>query len=134
MPRRLVRAVLLAATAAAPLSAQDLASDLLACRKLGEGPARLACYDGLQVRVAFSEFSGAGSRVIAPFDLPNPARLVFESMDAIMVVYLLDETGQVIQNLHQAGAGSGAYMIDRPGRYGIQVNASGGWRLRLESP
>ncbi|MDF3604889.1 hypothetical protein PE067_01210 [Paracoccus sp. DMF-8] len=132
MPRRLVTAALL--LAAPPLAAQDLASDVLACRKLDQDPARLACYDGLRVHVAFSEFRGAGNRVIAPFDLPGPARLVFESMDAIMVVYLLDERGQVIQNLHQAGAGSGAHMIDRPGRYGIQVNASGGWRLRLETP
>lgn len=133
MPRRLVSAASLL-LAAVPLAAQDLASDLLACRKLGEEPARLACYDALQVHVAFSEFSGAGSRVIAPFDLPGPARLVFESMDAIMVVYLLDESGQVIQNLHQAGAGRGAHMIEQAGRYGIQVNASGGWRLRLETP
>lgn len=111
-----------------------MALDLTACRTRSDPADRLACYDALAGRLPAVEYRGAGNRVLPPFDITGPTRLVFESSDAIMVVYLLDDSGAVIQNLHQAGAGSGAFLIDAPGRYGLQVNASGGWVIRLESP
>lgn len=48
-------------------------------------------------------------------------------MDAIFVVYLLDGTGAVVENLHQAGAGEGCFLTPHPGRYSLQINASRGW-------
>lgn len=115
-------------------AAQDQAADLLRCRAKTDAAMRLECYDALASRASATVHRGAGSGIIPQFELGGPTRLVFESSDAIMVVYLLDETGAVIQNLHQAGAGSGSFMIDKPGRYSIQVNASGGWLVRLENP
>ncbi|MFC3569122.1 hypothetical protein [Paracoccus simplex] len=134
MPRGLV--ILAAATvlAGTPAPGFDLAAALGACRAEADGTRRLACYDRLAARKPAVEHRGAGNRVLPRFDLNGPTRLVFESMDAIMVVYLLDASGAVIQNLHQAGAGSGSFLIQGPGRYGIQVNASGGWLIRLEDP
>lgn len=148
MPRELVRrelvvliravlgaVVLLALSVqSSRLAAQDLAAGLLACRNRVDDAARLACYDGLPAKAAGTEFRGSGNFVTPPFDLSQPTVLQFESMDAIMVVYLLDGAGGVVQNLHQAGAGTGTYQIAHPGRYSLQVNASGGWLLRLETP
>ncbi|WP_290686443.1 MULTISPECIES: hypothetical protein [unclassified Haematobacter] len=48
-------------------------------------------------------------------------------MDAIFVIYLLDGTGAVVENLHQAGAGVGCFLTPHPGRYSLQINASRGW-------
>lgn len=119
---------------AAPAGAQDLAAGLLACRSHSDSAARLACYDGLPLHSVIREFKGAGSQVTAPFDITAPTLLQFESMDAIMVIYLLDAAGEVVQNLHQAGAGTGSFLIAQPGQYRLQINASGGWRISLEAP
>ncbi|WP_151719938.1 hypothetical protein [Gemmobacter serpentinus] len=119
---------------AVPLAAQDYAAGLLACRRQSDTMARLACYDALPAKAPGTVFRGTGSQVTPPFDLQAPTLLSFESMDAIMVVYLLDGTGAVVQNLHQAGAGTASYLIRHPGRYSLQVNASGGWRMSLEKP
>lgn len=150
MSHRLVSALTAAALAAAatalPVAAQgrdttapqasaapDLAAEILTCRKLGDGALRLVCYDQLETGAPVAEYTGAGSRIIPAFDVTGPTRLIFESMDAIMVVYLLDASQSVVQNLHQAGTGKGSFLIDKPGRYSIQVNASGGWRIRLQT-
>lgn len=132
MPRELVIALLL--LAGGPALAQDMAAGLLACRRHVEAGPRLACYDALPAKGAAMEFRGTGNQITPPFDLKAPANLVFESMDAILVIYLLDAAGAVVQNLHQAGAGAGRFLIEHPGRYSLQVNASGGWRMRIEAP
>lgn len=132
MPRRLVITALL--LMAGPASALDLAAGLKACRSEADQARRLDCYDALAGHVPVIEFNGVRNRILPSFEVTAPLRLVFESMDAIMVVYLLDASGAVVQNLHQAGSGSGSFMIEKPGRYGLQVNASGGWQIRLEQP
>jgi hypothetical protein len=66
--------------------------------------------------------------------VPEPSLLRFESRDAIMVAYLLGANGEVVQNLHHGGAGEGSHLIERAGAYRVQVNASGGWRIRVEAP
>lgn len=126
--------MLAAGLACAPAQALDLPAALQACRGRTEMAARLTCYDALADRLPGLEFKGAGNRILPPFDISGPTQLVFESSDVIMVVYLLDDKGRVIQNLHQAGAGSGSFLIAQPGRYGLQINASGGWSIRLETP
>lgn len=103
------------------------------CRALPDAAARLACYDALSVR-ADLELEGKGSAVTGLFSVTEPRRLLFESDDAIMVLYLLNEAGAVVQNLHRAGAGFGQHLIEEPGTYRVQINATGGWFLRLEAP
>ena len=53
------------------------------------------------------------------------------SSDAVMVVYLLNERDEVVQNLHRGGKGEGSYLIEMPGRYHVQVNATGHWKIRV---
>lgn len=136
MPGRLVGlAAALACAAATPAArADDIAAGLLACRDRAEAAARLACYDALAAPRTAIAFDGTGSATTPVFELAAPSRLRFESRDAIMVAYLLGAEGEVVQNLHRGGAGEGSYLIERPGRYSVQVNASGGWRIRIEEP
>ena len=131
MPRRLVirRLVILVGLLAAPAHA-----DLAACRALSDEGARLACYDALPVP-GTTAFQGKGSGMAGPFSVTDPQMLAFESDDAILVAYLLnDKTGEVVQNLHRGGAGIGHFLIETPGTYRVQVNASGGWRIDLSPP
>ncbi len=109
-------------------------ADLPACRGLCDPAAQLACYDALPLAPA-TAFQGKGSGMAGPFTVTEPQMLGFESDDAILVAYLLDDaTGAVVQNLHHGGAGTGHFLIDTPGTYRVQVNASGGWRIRLSAP
>ena len=126
MPRRLV---ILAGLLAVPAHA-----DLADCRALPDDGARLACYDALPL-VPDTAFQGTGSGMAGPFTIAAPQMLGFASDDAILVAYLLDDaTGAVVQNLHHGGAGTGHFLIETPGTYRVQVNASGGWRIQLSPP
>lgn len=131
MPRGLVIAALLLA---GPAAARDLAAGLAECRALGDDPARLACFDRLATPGNLREFTGSGNRILPPFRVDAPARMTFTNLDVVLVIYLLDERGEVVQNFHQPGAGQGAFLIRRPGIYGLQVNATGGWRIQVERP
>lgn len=133
MPRRLVSAALLACLPGIA-TASDLAEGLRACRSLTTAAARLACYEALPAGAATLTFSGHGSRITPGFQIDQPQRLRFENTDAVMVIYLLDAAGAVVQNLHQGGVGTGAFLIDEPGQYRVQINATGGWRIWLETP
>lgn len=133
MPRGLVSLALLAALAG-PALARDLAADLAACRQQTRDAARLACYDRLALPGSVQEFSGSGSAITPQFSIAGPSRLEFESRDAVMVIYLLDAGGQVVQNLHRGGAGGGSFLIRQPGRYSLQVNATGSWRIGIGQP
>lgn len=137
MSVRLVTLALCLLAAPSPAVATDnLTARLAECARIGSGEARLTCYDRLQqdLTAPVQRFSGAGSAVMGPFDLPAGTDLQFESDDAIMVLYLLDDAGTVLRNLHRAGAGGGSHLIDDAGRYRLQVNASGGWRISLVPP
>ncbi len=135
MPVRLVIAgYVLLATFAGAASGAPFAKAFQNCRSVEDEDTRLACFDALPAPDAEPElrFSGAGSGQTPFFQVRTRTRLVFSSDDAIFVAYLLDRHGAVVQNLHQAGAGDGEFVIDRPGRYRLQVNASGGWRVELQ--
>jgi hypothetical protein len=119
-----------AALAAGPAPA-DVETAVAACRAIAEPTARLACYDAAAAG-AGARFSGRLSGLTEPFDIAAPTLLRFASDDAVLVLYVLDAAGSVVQNLNQAGAGEGRFLIERPGRYRLQVNASGGWRVWLE--
>ncbi|MBK4217668.1 hypothetical protein JJJ17_17185 [Paracoccus caeni] len=132
MSGRLVTLALVLAALPAGAQQSELAASIAACRLETETAARLQCYDKLPVRDRRMDIKGFGTYITPPFDLSAPMMLNFESMDAVLVVYLLDSEGEVVQNLHQAGVGINQYAIPRPGRYSVQINASGGWRIWLE--
>lgn len=109
-------------------------ADLAGCRALTDDGTRLACYDALPL-APDTVFQGTGSGMAGPFTIAAPQVLGFASDDAILVAYLLDDaTGAVAQNLHHGGAGTGHFLIETPGTYRVQVNASGGWRIQLSPP
>lgn len=130
MPGRLVIAALLLA---GPAAGRDLSAGLAECRALSQDGARLACFDRLAHPGDVVEFHGAGSRITPQFAITRPSRMTFISADVVMVIYLLDEGGKVVQNFHQAGAGQGTFLIERPGTYSLQINATGGWRVEVEA-
>ncbi|WP_155064232.1 hypothetical protein [Paracoccus limosus] len=132
MPRRLVIAAIAAAgLGIGPAAPRDLEGALAACRAIAAEAGRLACYDRLVAPTSLAHFAGKGSAVTAAFTLDGPARLDFASQDVVMVIYLLDAEGAVVQNLHRAGAGEGSFLIRRPGTYSIQVNATGEWQIEV---
>ncbi len=112
------------------------ADGLGACRALTEAAARLACYDALPLpdAAAVVEFHGKGGGMTDAFDVTAPQMLTYESDDVVLVAYLLDASGAVVQNLHRAGIGAGQYLIQTPGSYRVQVNATGSWRVAVSAP
>jgi len=132
--RALLTAALAGALPPGTAPAQPFEAAFAACRDLADAAARLTCYDGLRVPGAGLVFRGHGSGVTDVFEVTEPRLLAFESDDAIMVIYLLDAEGRVVQNLHRGGAGGGRYLIETPGAYHVQVNASGGWTITVEVP
>ncbi|WP_417606525.1 hypothetical protein [Primorskyibacter flagellatus] len=111
--------------------ADTLAAGLMTCREVVSDAARLACYDGLAPTVQGERFTGKGSGITPEFTVETPRLMRFDSADVIMVVYLLDDSGAVVQNLHRGGAGGGEFLIENPGRYHLQVNASGAWSVTV---
>ncbi len=137
LPRRLVRragtpVLALLAPLAGGAAAAGLDGAVSACRAVADPAARLACYDAAAAGSG-ALFSGRLAGATEPFDIAVPTLLRFESDDAVLVLYLLDATGAVVQNLHQAGAGEGRFVIETPGRYRLQIGASGAWRIWLEA-
>lgn len=115
-----------------PLGAEgELMLRLEHCAGIAAATRRLACYDDLALKRVAPSFEGRLGARTESFEVATPTLLRFESDDVIMVVYLLDEKGEVFQNLHRGGRGLGEYEIRRLGSYSLQVNASGSWRIWL---
>ncbi|MEO0959240.1 MAG: hypothetical protein AAFW01_19000 [Pseudomonadota bacterium] len=133
MPVRLVRAAPLVATIMllAGAGPEDLEAGLARCATLAPDAERLACFDELAKRSVAHVYAGKGGGTTAPFSVDAPRLLHFESGDVIMVATLLREDGTVAQNLHLGGRGTGRHLIEEPGTYRVQVNASGSWRIWL---
>ena len=128
--RAVLGATLLASTAG--LAAADVGAGLRDCARLGGDGDRLACFDRLAAEAAAPSFSGFGGGETPVFETRGPATLVYASEDAVLVIYLLTEMGDLVQNLHMGGVGEARYSLAAPGRYRLQVDATGGWRVRLE--
>lgn len=135
MPLRLVgHPALVLLALAVPLPVAGGEADLTRCRAIPEPMARLACYDAVELpsdRIALT-LKGFGTSLSEVFRAESGAELRFSSDDAIFVAYLLNEAGEVVQNLHHGGAGQGRHVISQPGLYRLQINASGGWVIELD--
>lgn len=131
MSIRLVTIALVAALAAPPAGAEGLKQAMETCRTLTQAAERLACYDRLPAVVPSAVFTGFGNGVTAPFGIAAAQVLRIESADIIMVGYLLREDGSVALNLHKGGQGVLETLIAEPGRYSLQINASGAWKAWL---
>ena len=109
----------------------DLMTDLRACAEVEQDHARLLCFDSLVNGSAALSFDGFGNGATDIFEITAPATLEYISDDAVLVVYLEAASGQLIQNLHLGGQGRAYYRIEKPGKYQLQVDATGGWRMRI---
>lgn len=111
--------------------ATPLAAGLVTCREVISDVERLTCYDRLADTGQGEQFNGQGSGITPTFEVAAPRLMTFESEDAVMVVYLLNAQDEVVQNLHRGGAGGGSFLIETPGQYHVQVNATGRWTIRV---
>ncbi|MCG8356173.1 MAG: hypothetical protein MI920_11415 [Kiloniellales bacterium] len=109
----------------------DLAADLRNCAEIGEDKRRLACFDALAATSFGLTFAGFGNGSTDIFEITAPSTLEYASDDVVLIVYLQDDAGQLVQNLHLGGQGKAEYRIEEPGRYQLQVDATGGWRMRI---
>ena len=121
------------ATAAVHDEAAGLAVALQQCRKLGDESRRLACYERLARDNAPADYSGRLGFRTPVFTLDVPTRLRYRSQGVIFVLYVLNERGEVLQNLHLGGGGDGDYLIAEPGRYSLQIDGSARWQIWLEA-
>ena len=97
-----------------------------------EADKRLACYDKLQSNLEPPTFQGSHSQETAFFTIDRPTLLRYQSDGPIFVMYLQDEKGKVVQNLHIGGGGEATYLITTTGRYDLDVNGTDTWRIWLE--
>lgn len=111
---------------------EDLVQALQTCRATSDQSLRLACFDEIARRNAPPRFSGKLGVRTQPFVLDRPHVLRFRSDGVIFVLYLLDEKGAVVQNLHIGGAGEDSYLIESPGTYSLQIDGSAEWRIWLD--
>lgn len=125
-------AVLAGAAGTSPV--ETLRNELARCAVVESAPERLACFDALSRRSIEHKFSGFGSGETAVFELKGPRILNFESSDVIMVVYLMTPDGDVVQNLHRGGSGVSSHPIKKAGKYRLQINASGAWKVWITAP
>jgi hypothetical protein len=111
-----------------------LAAALATCRAMADQTQRLSCYDHLAglAQGAAPRWAGRLSFQTETFTIDRPTLLRFESDGVIFVMALKDGHGEVLQNLHHAGAGEGRYLIARPGSYSLQINGAEGWKIWLE--
>lgn len=114
------------------IAAETEGPGILACRTIASDVERLACFDREAVRMVPPRWQGRLSLVTERFKVEEPTVLRFASEGVIFVLYLKDDAGEVVQNLHIGGGGEDKYLIDKPGTYFLQINGSEGWRIWLE--
>lgn len=113
-------------------SERSLIRALEICRKTSSEDERLSCYDALAKKNAPPDYSGKHSFKTPTFILSRPHRLRYQSEGVIFVLYLLDDKGNVLQNLHIGGGGEDSFVIKNPGTYALHINGSKTWRIWIE--
>lgn len=104
------------------------------CHAVEAADKRLACYDGLQDKFEPPYFHGGFATTLPFFNTLGPTLLRYQSDSVIFVMYLKDEHGEVLQNLHIGGGGEATYRIPEAGKYQLQVNGSDSWRVWIDPP
>lgn len=103
-----------------------------ACRAIAQPDARLDCYDALAAKLSPPKFSGRLTATTERFTITAPHVLRYESDGPIFVMYLKNDAGDVLQNLHIGGGGQQQYVIEQPGTYFLTVSGSETWRIWLD--
>lgn len=102
------------------------------CLKMKGEQQRLYCYDQAARKFSAPTFKGRLGKITKPFTLNKPQKLRFRSYGVIFVLYLRDEKGHVLQNLHIGGGGEDEYIIRKPGVYSLKIHGSASWEIWLE--
>lgn len=105
---------------------------LTACRDIANDGERLQCYDAIATKLSEPKFSGRLTATTEPFTITVPHVLRYESDGPIFVMYLKNEAGEVLQNLHIGGGGQQRYVIEQPGTYFLTISGSETWRIWLD--
>jgi len=113
-------------------AAHDGFDGVKACLGIEPASARLECFERETRKLIQPRFAGRLGAVSEPFDVTLPTRIRYQSDGAIFVLYLKTADDQVVQNIHLGGGGEGTYMIEKPGRYFLQIDGSETWRIWLE--
>lgn len=110
----------------------EIVAALQSCRAIKDNKTRLGCFDDVARKNAPPKFSGKLGYKTDPFQINRPHVLRYRSKGVIFVLYLLDEKGEVIQNLHIGGGGEDTYLIEQTGTYSLQIDGSAGWKIWLD--
>jgi hypothetical protein len=124
-------ALMASRAAAANDAGNDTAKALSACHGLMDEKERLKCYDAIALQVSPPTFSGRLTATTERFTIMAPHVLRYESDGPIFVMYLKNDAGEVVQNLHIGGGGQERYVIEQPGTYFLTVSGSETWRIWL---
>lgn len=111
---------------------RDELAAIRACAAMKSNDERLVCYDKTAAKLSEPRFEGRLNYSTDLFDITGPTQLRYQSDGVIFVLYLKDEKGEVLQNLHIGGGGEATYLIEKPGRYSLQINGSESWRIWIE--
>lgn len=117
---------------AANEAGHEVAKALSGCRGVANEKERLACYDEIATKFSPPTFSGRLTATTERFTIATPHVLRFESDGPIFVMYLKNDGGEVVQNLHIGGGGQQQYVIEKPGTYFLTISGSETWRIWLE--
>lgn len=111
---------------------RDIVQAMQVCRKRQEDSERLACFDELARKNAPPTYSGKLGFKTKLFELNEPHFLRYRSDGVIFVLYLFDEKGDVVQNLHIGGGGEDTFLIEKPGIYSLQIDGSAAWKIWID--
>lgn len=120
------------ASAAVGNGDEEMAAALRQCRLLQTEGERLKCYDAIAVKSSMPLFSGRLTATTDRFTITAPHVLRYESDGPIFVMYLKNDAGDVLQNLHIGGGGQERYVIEQPGTYFLTISGSETWRVWLD--
>lgn len=105
---------------------------LLECRRVAAPMPRLACYDRTMEQHFSAAFAGDKNGRTPLFEVTEPVRLRYRNEDVMLVIYLRGEAGQLLGSETQAAPGESYLAIPAPGRYFLEIHASGGWKVWIE--